>query len=535
MMKAASRDQSRREITENFPIAIADIPATKEQRRLAAHVIAALLIVAASVAPFAKENLGPVSTFIPTVQTVIAVADLTTAILIFAQFSVVQRPALLALASSYLCSASFAFLQTLSFPGGHAPNGIIGDGLNSPAWFFVLWHVTFPLGILIYAFSPSKRAARPATQRSSTGAIVVTVAFVATTIIASACLVTAGVAYLPVFYATNIVEQTRLGNQVNIGFLLWYSVALIVLLARRRTTLDVWIGVVLVAWLPSFAVAAMASSVRFSVGWYVGRGFAFVASLTLLAVLLTEMTVLYSRLANAFLLLRREGNNRLMSVDAATAAMAHEVRSPLTTIGLNAATALIHLRSKPPALDEADVLVNEIAAETARAAEVISSVRAIFQNTSDGRTNVLVEDLVREAVRLAGVELHVSQVRVNTIFLDGSACVHADHTQLHQVLLNLIRNGIEAMSSIAPGFCLLELKTAVIGSSAVISVRDSGCGVPAEDVQRVFEAFYTTKRSGMGLGLAISRTIVESHGGSLELVESSANGSVFEVTLPLSG
>ena len=103
---------------------------------------------------------------------------------------------------------------------------------------------------------------------------------------------------------------------------------------RRRTVLDLWLMVILLAWIPNFLVAAVASSVRFSVGWYAARGFALIASCMLLSVLLTEMTFLYSRLANALTLQRRERSNRLMSVEAATAAMAHELRTPLGSIAL---------------------------------------------------------------------------------------------------------------------------------------------------------------------------------------------------------
>ena len=535
MQENSNRGQLDRAPDQDFPFTIATIPTTTEQRWIAAGVITVLMVLAALVAPFADKQLGRVDAFIPVLQTVLTVADLITAVLLFAQHLIVPQRALLAVASAYLCSASFAFLQTLTFPGAYAPAGIMGDGFNSPAWFFVLWHVTFPLGILIYALLKEERKFAVQLEGSAEASIALTVFAVFLIIGGLAWLATAGVENLPAFYTTNVIQQTRLGNQVNVGLLLWYSVVLVVLLVRRRTLLDIWLIVILAAWMPNFLVAALASSVRFSLGWYAARGFALIASFMLLSVLLTEMMVLHSRLANAFLLLRRERANRLMSVDAATAAIAHEVRTPLAAIALNANTALGQLRSKPPILDEVDVILEEIEADGVRANEVISSVRALFKNTAGDRTTVSVEDFARRALRLAAPELQANQVSVTTEFLDNLTHVYADATQLQQLILNLIRNAIDAMSSVAPELRQLGLATKIReGSTVLLSVQDTGAGVPVEDHDRIFDAFFTTKPSGMGLGLAISRTIVESHGGSLRLAKSGPNGSIFEITLPIS-
>jgi signal transduction histidine kinase len=535
MQENSNSGQLDRAPDQDFPFTIATIPATTEQRRIAAGIITVLMVVAALVAPFADKQLGRVDAFIPVLQTVLTVADLITAVLLFAQHLIVPQRALLAVASAYLCSASFAFLQTLTFPGAYAPAGIMGDGFNSPAWFFVLWHVTFPLGILIYALLKEERKSAVQLEGSAEASIALTVFAVFLIIAGLAWLATAGVENLPAFYTTSVIQQTRLGNRVNVGLLLWHGVVLVVLLVRRRTLLDIWLIVILAAWMPNFLVAALASSVRFSLGWYAARGFALIASFMLLSVLLTEMTVLYSRLANAFLLLRRERANRLMSVDAATAAIAHEVRTPLAAIALNANTALGQLRSKPPILDEVDVILEDIEADGVRANEVISSVRALFKNTAGDRTTVLLEDLARQALRLAEPELQANQVSVTTEFLDNRAHVYADATQLQQLILNLIRNAIDAMSSVAPELRQLGLATKIRkGSTVLLSVQDTGAGIPVVDHDRIFDAFFTTKPSGMGLGLAISRTIVENHGGSLRLAKSGPNGSIFEIALPMS-
>ena len=534
MPKSADTGQLDQASDRDFPIAIATTPATAAQRRMAVAVIVVLVALAALVAPFAGTQLPRIDAFIPVLQTVLAVADLITAVLLFAQYLILPHRALLAVASSYLCSASFAFLQTLAFPGAYAQAGLIGDGYNSPAWFFVLWHVTFPLGILVYTVLKDGREPTAQLGRSAGATICVTIAGVLMVVAGLAWLATAGVENLPAFYKDSIIQQTNLGNQVNFALLLWYVLVFVVLLVRRRTILDVWLVVILAAWMPNFLVAALASSVRFSLGWYAARGFALIASFMLLSVLLTEMTVLYSRLANAFSLLRRERANRLMSVDAATAAIAHEVRTPLGAIALNTSTALAHLRSEPPVLEELDAILKDIEADTLRASDVISSVRALFKSAAHNRVPARMEDVAREALRLSEPDLLAHHVSIATEFHDSSDPVRADTVQLQQVVLNLIRNAIEAMNSTAPANRQLRLATEIRGgSTAVLSVEDTGTGIPPEDRERIFDAFFTTRQSGMGLGLAISRTIVEGHGGALRLAGSDPNGSIFEIALPL--
>src|SRR3954469_13671720 len=136
---------------QEFPLVIANTPATGQQRAIAVGVTCLLIVAAAAIAPFASIQLGRIDAFIPVLQTALSIADLITAVLLFAQYSIQPQRALLALASAYIFSSSFAFLQTLAFPGGYAPAGLIGDGPNSPAWIYVLWHTSFPAAILVYA------------------------------------------------------------------------------------------------------------------------------------------------------------------------------------------------------------------------------------------------------------------------------------------------------------------------------------------------------------------------------------------------
>ena len=136
-----------------FPLIIATMPATGQQKAIAVGVAVLLIVAAAVIAPFASIQLDRVDVFIPVLQTVVSAADLVTATLLFGQYSIQPQRALLALASGYLFSSSFAFLQTLAFPGAYAPDGLIGDRLNTPAWIYVLWHTTFPAAVLVYTLT----------------------------------------------------------------------------------------------------------------------------------------------------------------------------------------------------------------------------------------------------------------------------------------------------------------------------------------------------------------------------------------------
>ena len=530
-LDAAAGDSVQKE-AQDFPLIIANMPATGQQKAMAVCVAVLLIVASAVIAPFARIQLGPVDAFIPVLQTVVSVVDLVTATLLFGQYSIQPQRALLALASGYLFSGSFAFLQTLAFPGGYAPAGLIGDGPNSPAWIYVLWHTTFPAAILVYALSKDATgAARPG--RPVMPAIAITIACVIAVIAGLTWIVTTKAEYLPSFY-TDVRFQTPLGNQANVALLLWGATAFAVLLFRRRTILDLWLMVTLLAYMPNFLVAIIGSSVRFTVGWYAARCFVLVASCMLLTVLLIETMLLYSRLASAITLQRRERTNRLLSVEAVTGAIAHELRTPLGAIALNASTALSQLQSTPRELEDLEDILRDIEADSHRAGAMISSIREMTTKTTDRKTLTSAADVGRLALRLLKHDLQINEVSVTTEFQGNLPDVQLDGMELQQILLNLIRNAIDAMNSSPPAARRLRLKTSFDGHSTVLlSVQDSGPGIPAENRERIFDPFFTTKSDGMGLGLAISSTLVANHGGKLRLVKSDSDGSIFELAIPV--
>ena len=516
-----------------FPVLIATTPASSQQRRTAIGVVILLSVVFAIVMPFATIQTVRVDSFVPVVQSIICCADLITAVFLFAQYSIQPRPALLALASGYILGGLFAFLQTLDFPGAYSATGLISGTPSGAVWLFSFWRILFPLAVITYVLLKDvNETASPLVRLEPGRAIALTVACVLAVAAGLTWIVAVGTEYLPTLF----VDQTRQTPFLqNLSSAMWLlnAMALVLVFIRRRTILDVWIMVAVFASLPDLALSALFSVVRYSVGWYTARSFALIASCTVLVVLLWETTMLYARLASAIILQRRERTHRLMSVGAATAAIAHEISQPLGAISLNSSTALDCLKTTPPDLEEVQACLSDVKHDSDRANEIVESVRGLFKTTGPQRIKIELNRLVGQVLRLVEHDLHVHGVTVSTELQENLPKIMADPILLQQVILNLIKNAIEAMAIDPATIKTLRLVTTQNGNSVVLSVQDSGPGIAPENETNVFDPFYTTKSSGMGLGLAICRRIIDDHRGELRLSKTGSNGCAFEITLPM--
>jgi signal transduction histidine kinase len=517
-----------------FPLVIADMPITARERRIALGVITLLLIAIAIVGPWSTVSLPRVDLFIPVLQSVMCVVDLITAALLFGQYLIRSKFSLLALASGYVLSGLFALIQTLAFPGAYSASGLIGDGVNSAAWIFVFWHASFDLSVLVYILCKDAIDGSRALIDSSAITVGLTGACLFAVIGGLTWLATAGAGHLPTLYIGQAI-QTRFASIMDA--LLWSlsAVVLSLLFFRRRTVLDLWLIVILLAWWPNFILPVFVTVIRFTLGWYVARIFALVSSSTLLLVLLGETAALYGRLANALLLLERERSDRLTSVEAATSAMAHEIRQPLTGISMMSSAALRWLGrvESLPELEKVRGCLNSIEGASGRVDQIIKSIRGMF-NQEPSRTMFDVNEVIREVLTLIQHDLQLDEVSVRTELGYDLPKMTADRTQMHQVILNLVRNGIDAMRGVPPDKRYLVISTRFDGKSVVsLYVEDSGTGIDPKDLNNIFDPFFTTKSTGMGLGLSICRTIIESQGGSLRLATSNPSGSSFEVSLPV--
>ena len=516
-----------------MPALIASMPVTAQHRRAAFGIVILLSVVFALIAPFASIQVARIHVFIPVAQSIMCFADLITAVFLFAQYSIQPKRAVLVLASGYIFSGLFAFLQTLDFPGAYSATGLLGGRPSGAAWLFSFWHITFPLAVIAYALlKDSNETANRYVKRQPGRDIAITIACVLAVTATLTWLGTAGADFLPTLFVDGTRQTPFVQNFSGVMWLL-NALALVVLFVRMRTVLDVWLIVTVFVSLPDLSLSFFYTVVRYSVGWYTARSYALIASCTVLVVLLVETTMLYTRLASAMILQRRERAHRQMSVDEATAAIAHEIMQPLGAMSLNCETALDCLKSTPLDLEELRSCIMEARNDSSRASDIVASVRSLFRTTARQRTIVEINHLTRDVLRMVENDLHVHGVSVSTEFQEGISPIMVDPTQLHQVILNLVKNGIEAMTNGPATTRAIQLVTTQSAKSVVsLYVQNSGPGITAEGEAHIFDPFFTTKNSGMGLGLSISRRIIEDHGGDLRLTESSSNGCIFEIALP---
>jgi C4-dicarboxylate-specific signal transduction histidine kinase len=225
---------------------------------------------------------------------------------------------------------------------------------------------------------------------------------------------------------------------------------------------------------------------------------------------------------------------RMSAMGALAASISHEVNQPLAAVVTNADACMMWLSSEPPNLEEARAAVDSIAQQGTRASDVIRHIRAMFTNATPERSRVQVNDLIREVgVLVEGAALR-NQVELQTELASDLPATRGDRIQLQQVMVNLILNGIEAMSNVADRPRRLLISSGLRNADEVlVAVRDSGIGIASHDERRIFDAFFTTKAQGMGMGLSISHSIIEAHGGRLWASSNSDYGATLQFTLPV--
>ena len=225
---------------------------------------------------------------------------------------------------------------------------------------------------------------------------------------------------------------------------------------------------------------------------------------------------------------------RMNQMGALSGSIAHEINQPLAAIATNANAGLRWLDQAAPNVDETRMVLQRIVHDANRSAEVIKSLRAIFKADDQARVSVNLNTITREALILTQSELERHNIVVQTELAHELPPLVLDRVQLQQVLLNLITNAIDAMDSLVDRNRILRVKSELNGNEAVfVTVEDSGTGIAPENIDRIFNTFFTTKPTGMGMGLAICRSIVESHGGTLSVSPGRPHGAVFKIVLPI--
>jgi C4-dicarboxylate-specific signal transduction histidine kinase len=226
--------------------------------------------------------------------------------------------------------------------------------------------------------------------------------------------------------------------------------------------------------------------------------------------------------------------NRVAMMGQLSASIAHEINQPIAAVVANASAGLHWLGAGPPELEQVRQALARIVRDGRRAGEVIAHIRALVKKAPPRRDRLAINEAIREVVSLTQAEMQRNRVGLQTGLADGLPLVPGDRVQLQQVIVNLIVNAVEAMSGASDGPRELTIVSGESDSNKVfVEVRDTGPGLDPASLDRLFQSFYTTKPDGIGMGLAISRSIVEAHGGRLAATPNEPHGAVFRFPLPV--
>jgi signal transduction histidine kinase len=508
-------------------------PPSRAQKLVAMVVVPALLVLAFCVArPFATVQLRPIEAFVASYVTTMFVTNVVTAVILFSQFSILRTRGLLVIANGYMFAALVLIPYVLSFPGLFVRDQVLVGGVQSTAWIYILRHCG--LAAFMIAFALLNGGTKSAKVRSSVRtAILLSITATAAAAIAIAALCLGGHALLPTAASNNIRFSGNWFYYAGLPMASLYGLALCLLWRQRRTVLGLWLMVVAFVHLFGIPLSFFPPPSRFSVGWYTVVMINLVANSVVLIALLVQISTLYVRVLAAVRAQQREREARLVTGDAVAAMIAHEVKQPLAAMITRAEASLRRLARSTPEIDKAKDDIKQIAADGYRAAEIIDSIRGNFKKDERTRAAVDVNNLIAETAVLIRDDLHKHRIALQVEPDATSPEVAGDRTQLQQVVLNLVTNAAESMAA-AHGTRVLTVKTEVRDNSeVVVSVADTGTGVSPQNIERIFNPLFTTKTTGMGMGLAICRSIIEAHGGRIWVAPNNPQGAVFNFALSL--
>jgi signal transduction histidine kinase len=502
------------------------------QKRLALAVVLALLavFVLITAGPLSGVRLGRVDAFVPAYAAAMFVCDSITAILLYVQFSILRSRAILVIASGYLFTGFILIPFVLVFPGVFVPGNLMG-GPQSTSWVWCFWHAGFPMFVIGYALLKDSHSNKRFWRGTVRAPIALSVASTVAVVSVAAFVFIAGEARLPRVTDSSLHFSSLWPYFIGLPVAVSSASALIVLWVRRRSMLDLWLIVVICLYLIEVPLSYYPDPNRFSFAWYTVRVIGFIASVLVLIVLLYEITTLYSRLLVASLAQRREREARRMTGDTVAAAIAHEVKQPLTAMITSADAGLRFLDRAAPNIDRAKEAFKRVVSDGHRAGAMVDDIRADFRSDEQAKTSIDVNELIRHALALEQGDLQKHGIWVQAEPNHELPEVRGNQVQLQQVLLNLIGNAIDAMAAKDEPRVLFVKSGPYGGDQVVISVADTGPGVGAHDAEQIFTPLYTTKSNGMGMGLSICRAIIEAHNGRLWVTPNTPQGAVFQFTL----
>jgi signal transduction histidine kinase len=513
-------------VSDEQQVLLSTLPPSRGQKRLAFAIVLVLLAAFCATLPFATVPLGYIREFIPAYAAAMFVISSITSALLFVQFSIVRSRALLAVSAGYLFSALITIPWALTFPDLFGESDMAGT-----TWGVLtrIWRLVFPLSVIGYTLFKDDDARTAWPRALSYFAVLLSAAGVLVAVDLVAWLATTTRDSTPSGLPFSILDRSQIYWNALFSLLALFALAL--LWSRRRSVLDLWLMVVMCGLVIELCLITLVGR-RYVVGWYAARVYFLVSSTLVLAVLLSETALLYARLARSVMAQRREREARLMTLDVLSASIAHEMRQPLASIVTNVDAASRWMGRPTPDLDEVKATLEQIRNSAYRARDLIGSIRAMVKRDGRNRAALNLNDLVHEVLALMKGELRRNRISVELELDEHLPVTKADRIQVQQVLTNLMTNAVEAMAE-KKWPRILRIKSATEEPNGVlISVADTGKGIDPKIGDRIFNPLFTTKSSGMGLGLAICRSIIEGHDGRLWVSAGPEGGSVFQFALP---
>ena len=517
---------------------ISTAPTTRRERTVAAGAIAVSLVGFCVTAPFAQLQLLPLPAFIPLNQAAFFINDLITAILLLVQAPHLRSRALVVLACGYIFDALMIIPHTLTFPGLFSPTGLLGAGEQSTAWIYMFWHSGFPLFVIAYAMMrehPDRDRLKVQFWRS----VLLSLFGVASLVCALTALTTAGQDVLPrVMFGNFYTPFLRFWTSAT-----WlFSVAALACLYRRRrlTALDLWLSVVMCAWVLDVALSAVFNQGRFDLGFYAGRVYGLIAASFVLTALLVESSYLYARIQRSREQLIQA--QKMEAIGLLTGGIAHDFNNLLMVV-----RGAIELAESQPGAVEHEKLVR-LLRPAKRAVDngtvLTRSLLAFAKRQPLAPTNIDINRLVEETSELLQRTLG-GAIRIETALSASPSLCSVDPNQLENAVLNLAVNARDAMPS--GGVLTIETNNADLdvedapahgisaGRYILISVTDTGAGMSPEVQQQAFEPFFTTKGPDRGTGLGLSQVygFVNQSGGHIRLCSKVGHGTTVKIYLPL--
>jgi len=441
--------------------------------------------------------------------------------------SILRSKALIALGTGFFFVGLIAIAHALSYPEAFSRSGLLGAHITTATWLYLAWHTVLPGAIIAYAVFRHSPYRLDNPVRAPVRTIFVCLMAAAMAAAAIIWLTTGGIVVL-----TDVLQLgMRQANVISYLAMLLIAAGIVLLWLGQRSILD--LGLILTLWaLLTESVMILPGADRFSAGWYAGRVMGLLSGLFVLLMLMIEMTRLYARTVVLIASQKGERENRLMLGEAIGAFVAHELCQPLAAMMLNA-----HTAKQLGAQDHGQLsaVLDDLIEDSCYVQKIVESTRAAFGRNPAQKSRSDINQLVRDALRLVSGELGSRNIKADLHLDDHLPPVVVNYFQMQRVFVNLFVNATEAMREITGRPHRLTVHSSRTELGIVVRVADTGPGIAAEDQKRIFDAFFTTKEHGIGMGLSICSSIVAAHEGTIQVSPGIPFGTVFEICLPAEG